>query len=553
MSSGGSPRDKMIGMMYLVLTALLAMNVSKDILNSFITVNDGLAKTNEGFNSKNADAYANFAKLAEKDAKAKPYYERAVQVQKLGTEMRAYIAEIKKRLIMVTDGKADTTAVRLTKDMMEISSKDNYDEPTRMMIGSDPGNPIATPANPDKEPNTAMQLKAKIDETRDQLIKLMADGNGCKFIPTDRAVVEKSVKTTLSTDIERIDNGVKETWPTINFDHLPLVAAITNLTKMEADMNNAEADVLKFLLGSVGANDVRFDQLEAKVIAPSSYILAGDEYKADVLLVASSSTQKNKIVVGQVDTAAKKMIGAGEELPVERGLGKYVKRTGGEGVQKWGGIIEVAKPDGTVDSYPFTSEYIVAKPAAAISPTKMNVFYIGVENPVDISAAGVSPDNLMPSISGAGGSLSGSKGKYVVKVSSTGECTINVSDKVSKKSMGSMKFRAKNLPTPTAMLNGMKGDCVMKKGLLVAATQVIAQMENFDFDLKVPVTSFDFETIVAGDLNTIKGTSGTITPAMKQAAEKVKNNGTVFISNVKARMPDGTNRNLPGLKIKVIL
>jgi gliding motility-associated protein GldM len=552
MSSGGSPRDKMIGMMYLVLTALLAMNVSKDILNSFITVNDGLAKTNDNFNAKNSDTYANFGKLAEKDPKAKPYYDRAVEVQKISKEMRAYITEIKKKLIMVVDKVADTTALRLTHEMMGIASKDNYDEPTRMMIGSDPANPIAAPAN-ENEPNTAMQLKGKLDELRDKLIKLTADGNGCKFIPGDRAMVEKSVKSSLSTDLERMENGVKETWPTINFDHLPLVAAITNLSKMEADVNNSEAEVVSFLLKSVGANEVRFDQLEAKVIAPSSYILAGDEYKADVLLVASSSTQKNKIVVGQVDTASKKMIGATEELPVERGLGKYVKRTGGEGVQKWGGIIEVAKPDGTVDSYPFTSEYIVAKPAAAISPTKMNVFYIGVENPVDISAAGVSPDNLMPSISGAGGSLSGSKGKYVVKVSSVGECTINVSDKVSKKSMGSMKFRAKSLPTPIAMMNGQKGDCTMKKSLLAASSMVVAQMENFDFDLKVPVTSFDMETVVSGDIMTFKGNGPSITPQMKQAMDKVKNNGRIYITNVKARMPDGTNRTLPGINIRVVL
>lgn len=552
MSSGGSPRDKMIGMMYLVLTALLAMNVSKDILNSFITVNDGLAKTNDNFNAKNSDTYANFGKLAEKDPKAKPYYDRAVEVQKISKEMRAYITEIKKKLIMVVDKVADTTALRLTHEMMGIASKDNYDEPTRMMIGSDPANPIAAPAN-ENEPNTAMQLKGKLDELREKLIKLTADGNGCKFIPNDRAMVEKSVKSSLSTDLERMENGVKETWPTINFDHLPLVAAITNLSKMEADVNNSEAEVVSFLLKSVGANEVRFDQLEAKVIAPSSYILAGDEYKADVLLVASSSTQKNKIVVGQVDTAAKKMIGAGEELPVERGLGKYIKRTGGEGVQKWGGIIEVAKPDGTVDSYPFTAEYIVAKPAAAISPTKMNVFYIGVDNPVDISAAGVSPDNLMPSISGAGGNLSGAKGKYTVKVSSVGECTINVSDKVSKKSMGSMKFRAKSLPTPIAMMNGQKGDCTMKKSLLAASSMVVAQMENFDFDLKVPVTSFDMETVVSGDIMTFKGNGPSITPQMKQAMDKVKNNGRIYITNVKARMPDGTNRTLPGINIRVVL
>lgn len=566
MATGGSPRDKMIGMMYLVLTALLAMNVSKDILNSFIVVNDGLSKTNQGFENKNADTYTQFSKLSEKDAKAKPYYDRAQQVQKLSKEMRDYIFEIKKKLLMVIDKKDDTAAVRILKtNMYEIDSKDNYDEPTRLLGLGEPTNPAKEPVQANG-PNTAFQLKTKIDETREKFLKLIADGNGVKLLATEKTALEKSIKTILNTDVKRIDNGVEEDWSAINFYHIPLVAAITNLTKMESDINNAEADMVKTLIGAVGANDVKFDQFEARVLAGTTYVLQGEEFKADVILAASSSTQKNKMIVGNVDTVKKELIGNGTELEVVRGLGKYAVKTTGEGLQKWGGIIEVNKPDGTVEKYPFQHEYIVARPAAATFLKKMNVFYIGVDNPILISAAGIAETNLQYTITGGGGTIKKGKdeeGKdcWIARVTTPTQkpnfVTITVSDKTSKKVLGTFNFRAKSLPTPMSVLGGKSGTFEMKRSLLSVLSGVTAKMENFDFEFPIKIVSFKYENYNSngGTYQSETNDKGVavMSSRMKDDISRLRANSKIYFTEIKALMPDGKTRTLPDIGVKIIL
>ena len=540
------PRQKMIGMMYLVLTALLAMNVSKDILNAFIVINEGLHQTNANFEDKNNNTLKIFEAVAAKDPKAGPYLERAKKAQKLAHELSIYIDNLKKLVVKETEKCDDKAADTLYVKMRSIGSKDNYDEPTRVLIGPEPATPITGP-------NTANELKSKIDALKNDLIKLLDNGPGVVLLDRDKKPVVESVKKLLNTQIEVVDNGVKEDWINLNFYHLPLAAVITNLSKLQTDVNNAEADVIKALYSGVGSNDVKFDSFKAQVIAKSSYVFAGEEYEADVLLSASSSSQKLTILTGSVDTAKRTLNGDGKPLEVVAGLGKYKVGASGEGLQKWGGIIILEKPDGTKENFPFTSEYMVAKPAAAVSADKMNVFYIGVDNPVTISAAGVSPENLQPSLAGQG-SLSGSKGKYNVKVSGGTECTINVNAKFANgnKNMGSSKFRVKRLPDPYAFVMGKRGDVIMSKGELGAAGAVIAKFENFDFDLPVVVSSFNMSISIKGILNEMQSSSKSFTPEMLAKIASAPPGTKVYIENIKAKLPDGgPARSLPGINIKI--
>ena len=535
------PRQKMIGMMYLVLTALLAMNVSKDILNAFIIVNEGLQNTNESFEAKTKLTLASFEKVASKDAKAKPFFDKAKEAQKLAQEVNEHITELKKHIIMVTDKKTKEAADTLITKMRSIDAKDNYDVPTEILIGAEPAKPKAK-----TEKFSALELKDKIDVLKDKLIKIL----DIIPLPDTRKRAQESVKRQLNTDITVIENGVKEGWADANFYHLPLAAVITNLTRIQSDINNAEADIVNVLLNSVGANDVKISGFQAEVIAKSSYVLQGDQYEAEVLLVAQSSSTKPRIFIG--DTSKLKASTAGAEaLEVVNGIGIYKKTAGGEGVQKWSGIIEIDKPDGTVEKYPFYQEYTTAKPAAAVSPDKMNVFYIGVDNPVSISAAGVSLENLSAQMSGDG-TISGSRGKYNVKVNKGPKCTINVMAKQEKgsKSMGAFEFRVKRLPDPVAKVAGLK-EGTIKRGMLLASGFVKAEMENFDFDLKVTIKEFTLTAIVGGDPIEIKGVGGTFTEKMNDAIKKVKNNGKVFIEGIKAQMPDGSVRPLSPISLKV--
>ena len=420
--------------------------------------------------------------------------------------------------------------------------------PTEILIGSEP-------ENPKKGEFTAADLKARINTTRAEFLKLFDNPAGQElFLPVVKQQME--AKLGLKTPDAKPKEGEKRSWETYNFEHIPLAAVITILSGIQADVKNAEADVVNQLFQSVKGMDFTFDKLSAKVIAKSSYIIAGDEYEADVLLVASNSTTNPKIIVG--DTSKLKTGGEGKELPVEGGLGKYTIRTSAEGLQKWSGVIKVEKPGrpGEFDSYPFSSEYQVAKPAAAVSATKMNVFYIGVDNPVDISAAGVAPENIVASLAGNGGTLTKlSSGKYNVRVvSGSNKCTISVGAKMGTQTrpMGTpFEFRVKQLPTPTAFVAGANSG-TLKKGLIVASGNVIPKMENFDFDLKIQIVSFKMSTIVKGLLKEEVSNSGAFTAAQTTMIQGIPTNGKLFFEDIKAKMPDGTTRTLNSIIFKVL-
>ena len=553
MSSGGTPRQKMIGMMYLVLTALLAMNVSKSILDAFVIVNEGLERTNENFEKKNAKLYADFKGALDKDPnKTKPYHDRALKAKKLSAELNEYIEKIKKHVIEKTDKKEK--AVADTIGLKYVDAKDNYDVPTEVLIGSEPATPI------DGE-LTALDLKKRVAKYKEEMIKLFDDKK--LFLPADKKDMEGKLKGGLDLP-DGVENGVKAGWEVVNFYHLPLAAVIVNLTALQSQVTNAEVDAVSKLLSAVSATDFKFDKLQAKVIAPSSVLIQGDEYKADVLLVASNSTSNPKILLCAVDTSKNdgetdprlNKSDPGKEIPVSGGVGKYKAGTGSTGEQKWSGVIQVEKPGGGSNYYPFAASYIVTPPALVVSPTKMNVLYIGVPNPVDISVPGYAPELVTPNISG--GSISpdpAKKGSYIVTCpAGSKEANISVSVKqgsTNKPMQGGYKFRVKPLPDPIAKVGGKESGGVVTKSLLLASGGVAAVMKNFDFDLKVTVASYTVALNVGGEFKTASATGYSFTPEVNTLLQKVKNNGRVIFEDIKVRMPDGTVRILPPITLKV--
>jgi len=552
MSSGGTPRQKMIGMMYLVLTALLALNVSKSILDSFVVVNEGLEKTTEGFGEKNKRSYEEFAKAMKDEktqAKAKPFNDLAMDVKKKCEELIIYIDKMKVKAIQETDKLEKSVADTIT--LHYVNSKDNFDVPAQVLLG-----PEESPLTGEL---TMVDLKKRIIKLREELSGLFKDKGNAKFAPG----VEKEMKAKLESDLHTEDpkavDGVKETWEEERVLHVPLAAVVTNLTALQADIRNAESDVITELLKSITAGDFKFDKLVAKVIAPSSYLITGQEYKADVLLVAFNSTSNPEIEIGACDTTKSNpdvnpMRGPGKPLEVIGGMGRYKATAGSEGPQKWSGCIKVAKPTGGFQYYPFAAEYMVAKPALSVSADKMNVFYMGVENPITLASPGIALADLSASIAGTGASLtpSSEKGKFIVKVTGGSEATINVAAKMGKdtRPMGAVKFRVKRLPDPVAMVAGLKEGPV-KKSALAAAPFVISKYENFDFDLKINVSSFTVTVNIAGEFKSYLATGNAFTSEQKTAIEKLKNNSRVIIEDIKCRLPDGTTRTLPSVTLKV--
>ena len=448
--SGGkeTPRQKMIGMMYLVLTALLAMNVSKQILKGYVTVNESMEHSKKNLTTNNKLVMEAFQNTINGNPAAKPYYDKAVEAEQRIKEVVKYIDGIKKIVFEETEklGGGDTMQLRFAPSL------DNYDIPTHILIGSD----AATPEN---KPNSALELKSKMDGLMNGLIAqldgMQADKK-TKFLPEIYNNLKKKLTDMKPHDSGAEEDGIKMTWDVENFYHLPEAAVITNLNKMQADLLNLEAEILGEYSAASGKLAIKFDKLTAKVIAPSSYIQAGQPYKADVFLAASSSALGDEQI--QVSIGKDTLTGAGnDKVKLEMGMGKIELPTGGVGEQNHTGVIMFKKPDGTVEPYPYHLSYMVAAPSAAVALDKMNVFYIGVPNPISVSAGGVAPSEL--SVSGSGGiklAPKGGAGKYEVTATTPGSVTISVSAKTKDgmKPQGTFKFRVKKIPDPVAKVGG---------------------------------------------------------------------------------------------------
>jgi len=552
MGGGGkiSPRQKMINMMYLVLTALLAMNVSKEILNSFALLNSGLVETNKNFTAKNEVTYNSF-EIAELNdpVKVRPYHNSAKAVKKRSQEMFDYIETLKMEVIKAVEEKEETTitgrngedsVIVIATNVLYMEGKDNNQIPTHYFMGD---------KHKAEEGNKAFEFKAMVEKFKNDLRE---------HIPArDR----KNIKLGLETsDVYSSTEDMMISWENNNFYHNPAVAVIAILTKMQNDVKNAEADIINALYKQIDVSSFKFDTLSARVVANSNYVLLGDEYRAEIFMAAFSTTSNPQVWLGAIDSVKNELVGTVDtsSVKVHKGVGIYSFSPSAEGTIQWGGMIRMKDPaDPTViHSYPFKSEFKAARPAIVVSPDKMNVFYIGIDNPVSISVPGVAAEDLQPSMSG--GSIGGSRGKYMVKVpqSMSGkECTINVSAKTKNgvKSMGQgVKFRVKSVPNPVPTIYGKRGTDVIKAAEIQFIKGVVPAMDNFEFELKFPVVSFDVSMNVNG-LEVTESTNGpSLSDKQRALIGRAKRGNKIYIEKVRVQKPGGIVTEIGSVNLKVI-
>ena len=528
-----TPRQRMIGMMYLVLTAMLALNVSKDILDSFLIVNEGLVITNENFTKKVEGTYANFEKQYNfNKEKVGEKWKKAQQAKKYATDLIAYITSIKGRLI--NQEEANRTPQECdTLNLRAVAARDRYDNATRLLIGE----------SQDGSAGEARKLKDKIIEFKKNMIGLLD--------PKYRKNIEQNFGLNVEGDFYDADNQ-KQNWEIHNFYHTILAADVVIMNKIIAEVRNAEYDVVSQLYSEISVEDFKFDKIGAKIIPKSNYVLSGEEFEADIIVAAYDSKQKLVVKFGDaVDSTTNTVTGNVTEFEGTEGVGKLKIAAGGIGIRQYGGTITIPKGE-SYATYPFSGEYVVAQPSATISPTKMNVFYVGVDNPVSISVPGVANDKVRASISGGGGTITKTgNGLYNVRVTTPGKCTVNVSADVAggSRSMGNMEFRVKNVPDPVGTIGNVKGGPI-NKGVLLASC-VIPVMDNFDFQLSFRVTGFSLTMNMQGDLVT-KTTSGNcLSPEMKSMIERAGRGAKLYIEDIKAVGPDGKTRTLSAINLKI--
>jgi gliding motility-associated protein GldM len=551
--SGGkeTPRQKMIGMMYLVLTALLALNVSKDILDAFVTVNGGLEKTKVNFEQKNGSLYDQFsAALQENEKKVRPYFTKAEQVRIATDEVVSYVDQVKAMVMSETDGKPlseiigkNANGIDTLVSLGTMDSKDNYDVPTDKLGLSEPG-------KPKDGQYTAKELRIKLEGYRDLLLPMVADNE----------ILAKSLNETFSFEKTKAKDGTPELWEAKNFYHSPLAAVVTILSKIQSEVLNAEADIVKSLLSGVDATSFKFNKLEAAVIPVSSYVTQGDSFRANIFLAAFDTTQNPTIILGtKWDTLTKTMADS-FHVKVVKGKGLFRTPASSVGEKEYEGVIEFKAPGGGFKYFNFPLSYTVAAPTLVVAATAMNAFYVGIPNPVSISVPGFSASALTPSIDG-GGKIDpdpeGKKGDYLVTVKSGKKCFISVSAKMpngSSKSMGKSEFRIKDLPDPEPVFaKGRKGDVKINLRDAKVASAVFADMKDFLFDLKFDVIGFDLYAKKGSQLSTvIKSRSNILTQDMKDIINGLKRGDKLWLENVKAKGPDGRTRAIGGLSFKLM-
>jgi gliding motility-associated protein GldM len=509
-----TPRQKMIGMMYLFLTAMLAINVSDEVLDAFTIIDNGLSKTISTFEEKNNFKYNDFdVALAANQNKVQEAWNQAQTIREESNQLNDLIKNLKERIVKAADGD--------DFDMNNIESKNNLDVPAEIMIVRKQGT----------------ILKDAIIEYRTMMLSHVSDTSSALY---------HAIEKTLNTDKPKKETkgDVNHTWESIQFSNTPLIGAITLLSKIQADIRNTESDVVNYLFNQIEAESFSFNKLKAEVFAPSSYILKGDTYKAKVFLAAVDTTQYPKVVVdrrGQL----KEYDNDGRAL--------FTAKADKVGPVKWGGILTYTTPAGIEKELEFESEYIVAEPNVVVSPTKMNVFYVGVDNPVSVSAPGFTSDRIRARISNDNGVLNKVRDGYIAKPKvafRNAKVLVEANFDGEWRPLRTVDFRVKPIPDPVAKIADKNGGKI-KKNLLLAQTGVDAVMDNFDFDLEFKITGFTVSTIQKGYTVDEASRSNMFTSEQISLLKGLRRNNKVYIEDIRAVGPDGVTRNLPAIVFRI--
>ena len=544
-----SPRQKMINMMYLVLTALLALNVSKEVLNSFFEVNTGVVRTTTNFSSKNAETYNAFNSAAELNpVKAGPFRDQALAVKKEADNIVDFIQEYKYSLVLTVDkevylgqyldlegeeiegNKTELTWGNLTKEQRKLnianlSNKENRDASGEILVNS----------------GIASELKSIINDYRKNLIVLAGDNDVLKY----------NINDALSTK-DKLGKGKsgKISWEVYNFEDMPSVGALTLLSKMQSDIRNTEADIIKLLRENIDAGSLKFTSAEAIQIPTSTFVLRGDSFRSQIFISAKDTTQDPTIYVGDYDSIGPgqyEMVGNFDTVKVVNGKGMFSRRTSSAGLQNWGGLVAM-KTESGVKTYPFKGNYLVANKTAVVSPVNMNILYLEVDNPLKISVPGFSAGEITASITN--GKLVSTKkniGEYTARPNKKGKAIVTLYAKVDgkKSKMGAVEFRVKEVPPPKAKIqlaSESNGTMMIEKMEMVNSGGVLAELKDFDFKgVRYVVISYRLTGMYKGEQMKENTKGPAFSDKMVNIIKNTKSGNTITISNIKAKRVDAKN------------
>ena len=535
-------RQQMINMMYIILTAMLALNVSAELLNAFSLINKSLTKSAITIDERKKNIYDSFAAKKAKEPgneKITIYENKALEVKQISEDVQNYIETITSQLIEQGGGPDP----ELNGDMKK---RDDVDLSSRFMVeGTERGN---------VKGGVGYVLQAKIENALTRFYAMVDTSDRDRVVASwpfniniqgGKVHILPNIAPSKSNERNPIANPSND-WVRESFLQIPAIASQTMLTKYKTDMKNIETELASYMFSKIGSSselqvdEIVFDKFQAKIVAPTSYVMLGETFEAEIFLAAFNSKTKNVSISVN-----------GGALPVNSdGVATYKRVATSVGEFPVTGSINV-KNDRTneVKSYKLPEyKYTVAAPFATVSATKMNVFYIGVDNPIEVSAAGVRGQDLNVSVSG--GNVSGSGGKYDVRVSHQGNTTVNVSAK--GKNLTSKTFRVKMIPDPVAKV-GNKNGGRMNAAEMRVQNGLSAILENFDFDARFSVISYQV-TFVPRRQDPVSAVcnGAYFNSQVKSFQSEMKPGDMVYFEEIRVKGPDGTTRRIPGIVFTLI-
>ncbi|MCX7551834.1 gliding motility protein GldM [Xanthomarina sp. F2636L] len=505
-----SARQKMINLMYLVFIAMLALNMSKEVLSAFGLMNEKLTESNEAATERNSAFMQGLAeKVSEQPTKYQPLKEQADQISSLANNFNTYLQELKGNMTATVDNPQD----------YEVMDKGDYLD--NLFFKGDKLKP------------EGQEFLNQIATFRDGVVEVLSKN-------PDMAGIAEDVKEKFETDDVKRGAGTVG-WLDHNFKGFPLVASLTKMTQLQADVKTTESEVLSSMLAGKLKVEASLTNFDAIVVPSKTAFFSGENFTGTIILGKKDNTlQADKVVIN------------GTELPKESmQAGKTILDfpAGAVGEREITGEFQFKEGDSII-SIPVKSTYaVVPKPnSATISADKMNVVYRGVTNPMTISFAGISDNNV--SASAPGLSKGSGVGKYNMKPGTGRELTINVTGTLPDGSKVSDKatFRIKDIPKPTGTISGQDGIVKLPRNSVEIST-IGAMLDDFDFELPIQVTSFKFK--VPGQPSvSVNGTK--LNSQAKNALRKARRGDQVSIFDIKAQIRGNASYKLKGVSAVIV-
>ena len=496
-----TPRQKMIGMMYLVLTAMLALNVSADILNGFDMVNNSLKNSIDNSKVRNQGLYGDMQSLYDLNpTKVGEWLEKANKVKEESDKLFNILQEFKVGIIALADGSAADPEGNVIQKRDNTNVAGEYAE-----VGT--------------TKHRGNELKQAIDNYRIFVEEMFGNDSLHTQIYNAMFNTDPVKKKVDEPAVEWVDN---------TFAHMPAVAVVTMLSKYQSDVRNTEAELIQYFIQQQDAGDFRVNKIQARLIPDSKNVMQGGRYHAEIALMAVDTTKAPVYYLGNNQLESEII-----DIPCNQ-IGTFPIK----------GRLEMIDQYGATQTYEFEDQYMVSAPAATVANIDMNVVYRGYDNKMEISVPGLADSQLRVSANGATMTKSGNQ--YICKPTAKDKITILVSADIDGKvrTIGQKEFRVRPVPSPSAFLklpNGERWSPTMetagrlKRQDLLDAT-IIAEYEDGMLNADFVVTEFTIKIPRGAGFDPIKVSGGKFSDRQIERLKNLKPKQEFLIEQIKYEM-----------------